>query len=90
MKIYVSTYDNNPQKWIEQLYTSGIAIGHGSYNNLINHVKNWITSAEYYSDDIKFFEYEKTIYRKDNIETLDVKFIREIPLNEIKKLIMLE
>jgi len=88
MKFYISTYDENPDKWVKQL-ESGIILGHTSFNNLISDVANWLTS-ENYSDDIKFFEYEKSIHILNNIQSVDVKFIREIPLAEIKKLIMLK
>lgn len=88
MKFYISTYDENPDKWVKQL-ASNIRLGHGSFNDLISDVADWLPSKDY-SDDVKFYEYEKTVYIKNNIETFDVKFIREIPLAEIKKLIMLK
>lgn len=88
MKFYISTYDENPDKWVKQL-ASNIRLGHASFNDLINDVADWLPSEDY-SDDIKFFEYEKSIHILNNIQSVDVKFIREIPLAEIKKLIMLK
>lgn len=88
MKFYISTCDEKPHEWVLRLANNGITLGHVSLNNLINDVADWLPFRDY-SYDLKFFEYEKTVYIKDNIETFNVKFIREIPLAEIKKLIML-
>jgi len=101
MKIFISSYYTDQYMWAEYIEAS-VEVGYGSLDELLNSIwekdLNLLNNAEFFeyektmygvSNVIKFLEYEKTVYIMDNIKSVDVKFIREIPLAEIKKLIML-